>query len=60
MLQSTLSEIAKEQKLEAFKTEELIEELDVDLPNITTHALILSGIRRCSKHTFTPIRASKF
>lgn len=53
MLQSTLSEIAKEQKLEAFsETEELIERtLMSDLPNITTHALILSGIRRCGKST---------
>mgnify|MGYP003826313111 CR=1 FL=1 len=53
MQQSVLAEIARGQKIKAFsETEELIERtLMSDLPNITTHALILSGIRRCGKST---------
>lgn len=53
MQQSALTEIAKEQKIEAFSEVEKITErtLMSDLPNISTHALILSGIRRCGKST---------
>lgn len=53
MQQSALAEIAREQKFEAFSEVEKITErtLMVDLPNISTHALILSGIRRCGKST---------
>lgn len=53
MQQSALAEIAREQKIEAFsEVERIIERtLISDLPNISTHALILSGIRRCGKST---------
>lgn len=53
MQQSALAEIAKEQKFEAFSEVEKITErtLMPDLSNISTHALILSGIRRCGKST---------
>lgn len=53
MQQSALSEIAKGQKNESFSEAEMVTErtLMPDLPNISTHALILSGIRRCGKST---------
>lgn len=53
MQQSALAEIAKMQKLDAFAEAERITERTImsDLPNISTHALILSGIRRCGKST---------
>lgn len=53
MQQSALAEIAKGQKNESFSEAEMVTErtLMPDLPNISTHALILSGIRRCGKST---------
>jgi hypothetical protein len=53
MQQSALAEIAKGQKNEAFSEAETVTDrtLMPDLPNISTHALILSGIRRCGKST---------
>ncbi len=53
MQQSALAEIAKGQKKEAFSEAEKVTErtLMPDLPNISTHVLILSGIRRCGKST---------
>ncbi len=53
MQQSTLAEIARKQKMDAFTGEENITKrvLMADLPNTQTHALILSGIRRCGKST---------
>lgn len=53
MQQSALAEIAKGQKKEAFSEAEKVTErtLMSDLPNISTHVLILSGIRRCGKST---------
>ncbi len=51
--QSVLAEIVQEQKRDAFAEEEKVTKrtLMADLPNIQTHALILSGIRRCGKST---------
>lgn len=53
MQQSSLAEITWEQKQDAFtEAEDVIERtLLPDLPNIPTHALILSGVRRCGKST---------
>lgn len=53
MQRSALDEIAREQKKDAFSADEIITQrtLMSDLPNIQTHALILSGIRRCGKST---------
>ncbi len=53
MQQSALTEIASEQKLSIFSEAETAIErtLMPDLPTIRTHALILSGIRRCGKST---------
>ena len=53
MQQSSLTEIAREQKQDAFTEAEDVTEraLLPDLPNIRTHALILSGVRRCGKST---------
>ena len=53
MQQSALAEIASKQKQDAFTGEENITKrtLLADLPNTQTHALILSGIRRCGKST---------
>lgn len=53
MQQSVLAEIAKGQKKEAFSEAEIVIQrtLMPDQPNISTHTLILSGIRRCGKIT---------
>ena len=53
MQRSALDEIAREQKKDAFSADEIITQrtLMSDLPNIQTHALIFSGIRRCGKST---------
>lgn len=53
MQQSALAEIARDQKSKAFSEAEIVTErtLMPDLPNTSTHALILSGIRRCGKST---------
>lgn len=53
MQRSALDEIAREQKKDAFSADEIITQrtLMSDLPDIRTHALILSGIRRCGKST---------
>ncbi|MDD3779031.1 MAG: ATP-binding protein, partial [Proteiniphilum sp.] len=53
MQRSALDEIAREQKKDAFSADEIITQrtLMSDLPNIQTHALIFSGLRRCGKST---------
>lgn len=53
MQQSVLAEIVREHKQGTFaEAEDVIERtLLPDLPNILSHALILSGVRRCGKST---------